>query len=210
MMKNRVLAFGAHPDDIEIGMGGTIRKFAKRSYDIKMVFLWMPTTVNGTKEQLQDEGKSAAKILGSNVMFYNLDPNKIIHIRELINIIENEIDTFKPDEIFTHWMFDSHQEHRILTEAVISASRKNNCSVYMYEQMIPGGIVPYSFRAQMFIDISDEIEDKKNALMEYKSQVQIYGDAFTEGVIGRAKGRGFQIHKKAAECFEVIKEIKQI
>lgn len=210
MKQLRILTIGAHPDDIEIGVGGTIRKFTKDSHTVKMLFIWMPTHQPGKEKQREEEGKEAAKILGAEAEFLNFNPERVVLLRDLVKIIEQKINKFKPDEIYTQWIYDSHQEHRLVSEAVISATRKNNCSVYMYEPTIPGGLVPQPFRAQMFIDISEEIDDKIKALEQYKSQLELYGDLLIKGVRGRALFRGFQIHKRAAECFEIIKEIKKI
>lgn len=80
----------------------------------------------------------------------------------------------------------------------------------MYEQTIPGGIVPYGFRMQSLIDISDVIDLKLNSILAHKSQVDSNGDWWLYGIEGRAMYRGYQINVKFAEAFEVIKEVKSI
>jgi LmbE family N-acetylglucosaminyl deacetylase len=80
----------------------------------------------------------------------------------------------------------------------------------MYEQTIPGGVVPYAFQPQMFVDISDTIDIKMNSVCSHESQVIANGEWWEYGVKGRAMYRGYQIHKKYAEAFEVIKDIKTI
>ena len=53
MTKNRLMiAFGAHPDDIEIGMGGTVAKLAGMGYDVRLVIATLPNFVKtDTKEE---------------------------------------------------------------------------------------------------------------------------------------------------------------
>jgi len=82
----------------------------------------------------------------------------------------------------------------------------------MYEQTIPGSIVPYGFKPQMFIDITDFIDTKINSLLCHESEAERHNiDSLWEyGVKGRASYRGYQINVKYAESFEIIKEIPLI
>ena len=202
----RALAFGAHPDDIEVGMGGTIAKYSKKKYDMFMVIAAIPNK----KEVRWKEAKNAAKILGAELVILDIDPDKIIFSRELVRRFDEAIREYSPDIVYTHWNHDSHQDHVAVANAVIASTRKNNCSLYMYEQTIPGGIVPYGFRTQSFVDISEVIDTKVDSIMAHKSQVGINGEWWLYGVKGRAMYRGYQINVKYAEAFEVVKEIKRI
>ena len=83
-------------------------------------------------------------------MFLNIDPIKLEFNRRLIKEIDEIIKDASPDVVYTHWNHDSHQDHFVVSNATIAATRRNICSLYMYEQIIPGGIVPYGFRAQYF------------------------------------------------------------
>jgi LmbE family N-acetylglucosaminyl deacetylase len=80
----------------------------------------------------------------------------------------------------------------------------------MYEQTIPGGVVPYAFQPQLFIDITDTIDSKIKSVLAHESQVISNGEWWEYGIKGRAMYRGYQIHKKYAEAFEVVKDIKMI
>ncbi len=199
----KVLAFGAHPDDIEIGMGGTICKYVQSKHQVLMAI----ATVTKQREQRLKEAEKAAATLGAAITIMDIEPHKMVLGRELINIFDPLIAGFSPDIIYTHWNHDSHQDHITVSEAVIAASRKNSYSVYMYEQTIPGGIAPYAFRAQSFIDISGVIDTKINSIRAHKSQVDANGESWLQGILGRAAYRGYQIDKRYAEAFEVIKEI---
>lgn len=202
----RVLVFGAHPDDIEIGMGGTIVKYSQNNHNVLEVI----TTIPNQKSTRWNEAENAAKILGAEINILDLDPNEIIFSRKLVREYDKIIRDFSPDVIYTHWNHDSHQDHVAVSNAVIASARKNNCSLYMYEQTIPGGIVPYGFRTQSYVDISDVIDTKTASIMAHKSQVEANDEWWLYGVKGRAMYRGYQIHTKYAEAFEVIKEIKLI
>jgi len=205
LSKFRILAFGAHPDDIEIGCGGTIAKCSSQGHDVLCVVCLTPTNF----EIRQQEARNACKVLNSDITFLNADPDDFQLNRSLIKDFDEIITDYKPDKIFTHWNHDSHQDHRIVSEATISSTRKNNCSLYMYEQTIPGSIVPYGFKPQLYIDITDTIELKIKSLLCHKSEADRHNmDSLWEyGIKGRASYRGYQINSKYAEAFEVVKEL---
>lgn len=202
----KVIAFGAHPDDIEVGMGGTIAKYAGRGHDVLMVVATVPS---GRESRITEAGR-AAKILGADLRILDLNPEDLMFSRRLVNLFSDVVSDFKPDVMYTHWNHDSHQDHVYVSEAGIAAARRNNFSVYMYEQTIPGGIVPYGFRPQSFVDISDTIKLKVRSVLAHKTQVKTNGRWWVYGIEGRAMYRGYQINAKYAEAFEVVKEIKTI
>ncbi len=105
---------------------------------------------------------------------------------------------------------DSHQDHIAVSQATVAASRKSSCPLYMYDQALPSGMTPYSFRAQSFVDISETIDVKTAAVMAHKSQVAIFGDYWIRGMKGRAAYWGFSLGVQYAEAFEVVKEIQEI
>lgn len=201
-----IVVFGAHPDDMEIGMGGTIAKYTQAGYDVYMVLVEIPNN----KEQRLSEAKKASKILGADLIFLDMDPDELVFSRKIVREFDNIIKEYSPNAVYTHWNHDSHQDHVVVTEGVIAATRKNRCSLYMYEQTIPGGIVPYGFRMQSMVDISEVMDIKENSILAHESQVNSNGDWWLYGIKGRAMYRGYQINVKFAEAFEVVKEIKSI
>lgn len=201
-----IIAFGAHPDDIEIGMGGALAKFVQNGHKVTGII----ATIPGKKEKRWDEAKKAADILGINIELLEIDFANLFFSRALVKILDEWILTYKPDIIFTHWNNDSHQDHNALTNGVIAAARKNTCSVYMYEQTLPGGIVPNHFNAQMYIDISQYIDLKIKSINAHDSQLRRNGSYWIQGVKSRAIFRGSQINTNYAEAFQVIKEIYKI
>lgn len=202
----RIMAFGAHPDDIEIGMGGTLAKYSRNDHDVTMVV----ATIPNNRAVRKNEAKTAARVLGANLDILDIDPEKMIFSRELVRILDEVIRDYSPDVVYTHWDHDSHQDHIFLSKATIASTRKNDCSLYMYEQTIPGGIVPSGFNTQAFVDISEDIVIKKDSIMAHKSQVGLNGEWWIYGIEGRAMYHGYQINVKYAEAFEVVKEIKLI
>lgn len=199
-----ILAFGSHPDDIEIGVGGTLAKISREGiHDVTGIVMTLPkdTTVR------RRESEIAAEILGINIKLLNMKFDDLFFSRKLVKKIDDILYEYNPEIIFTHWNGDSHQDHNVLTSGVIAATRLNDCSVYMYEQTLPGGIVPDSFNAQMYIDISDTINKKLKSILAHGSQQRINGELWLHGIKGRAMFRGSQINVKYAEAFQVIKRL---
>ena len=65
--------------------------------------------------------------------FLDLSPDQIIFGRQFVTLVDELIHKYEPEAIFTQWIGDSHQDHQILTRAVIAASRDVN-NLYMSSQ----------------------------------------------------------------------------
>ena len=209
MQSKSILVFGAHPDDLEIGMGGTIAKLSAMGYEVQPIIATLPNFVKSdTKEGRKTESILSAKVMGCKApVFLDLSPDEMIFGRKFITLIGSLVTKYKPDSVFTQWYGDSHQDHQILTKSVISACRDQD-NLFMYETTIPGGITENSFRPQLFVDISETLDTKKNALECFESQFVRCGEIWIPAIIGRCSYRGYQINSKYAEAFEVVKVTK--
>ena len=76
----KVIAFGAHPDDIEIGMGGTIAKHASAGDRVVMVI----TVIPNNRQQRRREAERAADVLGAELMVLDIPPLELSHTRGVI------------------------------------------------------------------------------------------------------------------------------
>jgi LmbE family N-acetylglucosaminyl deacetylase len=200
--RKAVVVFGAHPDDVEIGMAGTISRLAAAGNDVFVCIANIPND----RERRKAERLEAAQIMGvKDVIFMSLWADELGYNRKTIGAIDSIVRSLEPHSIFTHWVEDSHQDHVNLTRCVIAATRKNHFNVYMYEQTIPGGITPAAFRAQYLVDVSGFVEQKMASIRAHVSQIDHNGDWWMEGIRGRAMYRGYQMHSRYAEAFEVIK-----
>jgi len=209
MQSKSILVFGAHPDDLEIGMGGTIAKLSAMGYEVQPIIATLPNFVKSdTKEGRKTESMLSAKVMGCEPpVFLDLSPDEMIFGRKFITLIDSLVTKYKPDSVFTQWYGDSHQDHQTMTKSVISACRDQD-NLFMYETTIPGGITENSFRPQLFVDISETVDTKKNALECFESQFVRCGKIWIPAIIGRCSYRGYQINSKYAEAFEVVKVTK--
>jgi N-acetylglucosamine malate deacetylase 1 len=94
-----------------------------------------------------------------------------------------------------------------LTRAVIAASRDVD-NLFMYETTIPGGVTENAFRSQLYVDITEALDIKANALECFESQKIRGGHLWINAVLGRCSYRGYQMNTKYAEAFEVVKTVR--
>ncbi|AAU41262.1 MULTISPECIES: bacillithiol biosynthesis deacetylase BshB1 [Bacillus] len=175
-----ILAFGAHSDDVEIGMGGTIAKYTKKGFQIGICDLTQAElSSNGTVETRKSEAALAAEILGASPRISLTLPDRGLFpsqaaIRDVVAVIRKH----KPKLVFVPYPKDRHPDHghaaEIVEEAVFSAgihkyedAEKQPAhkvqNVYYY--MINGFHKP-----EFVIDISETINQKKDGLAAYQSQ----------------------------------------
>lgn len=201
----RVLAFGAHPDDVEIGVGGTLAKLAGLGTEVTIVVL--TSFPDNEADARWNEAERAAATLGADLELLDVPDRERSFDRDMVNLFDDLLEWYDPDAVFTHWLHDSHQDHVALTRSVLAATRKNRRSVYMYEPMTPGGIVAESFDPQLYVDVSETTGAKFESLRAHESQVAKHGDAWLDGIEGRSRFRGFQVGTTHAEAFEVVKAV---
>lgn len=210
MAGKNILAIGAHADDVEIGCGGTIASHIKNGDRVIILIMTESffTNYDGkvlrTKEEGQIEEESSAKILGAELINLGFKTKQVPYSGESIEAINEIIDKYNIDFIYTHWYHDTHQDHRRTTQSVLSAGRyvKN---ILMYEPEYPAGRSYSGFHNQYYVDISTTIGIKMDSLNVHKSQIKKYGDDFLKAVEARARHRGYEIGSKYAECFEVLR-----
>ena len=202
MKKMNILGIGAHPDDIEFGCSGTLIKYAQTGHN---VFLLVMTQGDqgGVSEIRAKEQMVSKKIIGAKEVFWGgYEDTHLIVEKELITKIENVIYENKPDLIFCHYPEDTHQDHRHLTQAVMSAAR-NLKNVIFYE-----GPTTQNFTAGVFVDISGLLEHKIDSLMAHESQVtktNIEDLSIVEIAKSLANFRGIQGRVKYAEAFQPLR-----
>lgn len=214
----KIIAIGAHLDDIEIACGGTLAKALESGHIVKMVVLSNSAYMNydgvveRTEEQAIKEGKEAASLLGVEDLEIHDFPNKDIpYDSTAVELLDSRFDAFGPDLILTHWTFDTHKSHRNTALSTIAAGRYHT-SILMYEPFPPSGRSYVAFRPQYYVDITPHIERKLAALRAHRSQYIHYGEeCWIDAVKARALFRGFDLIKregngsKYAESYEVLR-----
>lgn len=208
----KILAVGAHLDDIEIACGGTLAKAIECGHQVKVLIMSKSGYTNKEgKEQRSDEiavkeGTSALNVLGiTDIQIGSFSTKDIPFQSDVVNAIDVCIADYNPDIIFTHHPFDTHQAHVGVSNATIAAARRRN-TVFFYEPITPSGRSYVAFRPQLYIDVERTIEKKIASLREHKSEYNKFGaEDWITGVKCRCGFRGYEIGKKYAEAFEILR-----
>jgi len=197
-----ILAIGAHPDDIEYGCAGTLIKYAERDHRILLMIL-TGGEEGGNGEERKREQSAAAEIIGAQQVFWGGYRDTQLPLnKKLIDKIEEVLVEVKPDLILVNYGDDTHQDHRILTEATMSATR------YVRNVLFFEGPTTQNFNPQVFVDISDTLERKFQALKSHESQVMktnIENMSIVELARANATFRGIQGRVKFAEAFAPLR-----
>lgn len=163
--QNRVLAIGAHPDDVEIGCGGILLQHAEAGDSVHI--LTLSNGENGGLSHIRkNEAKAAAALLKAQLHFGGLQDTKITEGPETIEVIEQTVQLVRPDIIYTHSHNDQHQDHRNVHQATVVAARHIE---HLNAYQSPSASI--AFKPSRFVDISDMLEGKLNLLNCYASQL---------------------------------------
>ena len=194
----RVLALGAHPDDIEAGCGGTLIKYALSGHRI---FLMVMTAGErgGKGTARKREQQRASRHLRAEKIFWGGYPDTKVPAGEgLIGRIERVVHEVDPHFIFVHYHDDTHQDHRHLAISTVTATRYTR-NVLFYE-----GPTSQNFSPTVFVDIDPVLQKKIDALKAHQSQVMktnIEGLTIVDIIRSSAHFRGIQGRVKNAEAF---------
>jgi LmbE family N-acetylglucosaminyl deacetylase len=217
--KMRILAIGAHPDDVELGCGASLALLKKKGNRIHVLVLTRGEASGDPGIRTFECKESARLLCVDNLFFGNLPDTKITDGLETIMKIEGIISRVKPDLIFTHSEKDGHQDHRNTCLATLSAAR-NSKKILLFES--PAAL--REFCPQVFIDVGLTFNTKLQALRAFGSQTsKVYfrggknvtdeGRKFpyvSNAIEGLARFRGFQAGVALAEAFEVGKYLLEV
>ena len=208
----KILAIGAHLDDIEIACGGTLAKAAEAGHNVKVLIMSKSgyTNKEGNVQRSDDvavrEGLNALHTLGiEDIEILDFPTKDIPFSSDVVNAIDLRMSAYNPDVIFTHHPFDTHQAHEGVSKASIAAARRKN-TVIFYEPITPSGRSYVAFKPHLYVNIESTLDKKIESLKCHTSEYNKFGaEDWIEGVRCRCGFRGYEIGKKYAEAFEVLR-----
>jgi len=217
----RVLAIGAHPDDLEILCGGTLARFAGRGDPVTMLVM-----SDGSAGHAQiaapelaaireREARAAAAVIGAELVWLGLPDEFVFNDEPTRRRLLDAIRAARPDLILTHAPVDYHPDHVATHRAVFDASfvmglpnvqtpsppHPGVAPLFYFDTLAGQGFLPTEY-----VDISETFAVKREMLRQHASQVEWlqYHDgidivAFMETV---ARFRGLQCGAEYAEGFQ--------
>ena len=171
-----VLAIGAHPDDIELGIGGTVAVLADAGVNVVMAIVSVPAEY----EVRVAEANDSAAILGCELrILLEGGCRRIEDLKnyQLVGLLDALVKESRPAAVLTHGPTDFHHDHVAVYHATVSAQRISLFDLYSYVPTMTRP-VPVPFEPNAFVDISSTMETKLRAIAAHKSQFYSRGLPF--------------------------------
>jgi bacillithiol biosynthesis deacetylase BshB1 len=225
-MKLDILAFGAHPDDIEISIGGMLISEVLQGKKVGLVDLTRGEMgTRGTPEIRDIEAKNAAEIIGASVRLNLMFPDGMFEISNENKLVIIElIRKYQPDVVLTNAPSDRHPDHGRAAQLVVEScflaglekikisdgelkAWRPKC-IYQYVQF-------YHHQPDFIYDISNVIEQKMDCILAHGSQFHnpnsdepetvISSVHFKENIKARASDIGIQAGFRYGEPLLVVR-----
>jgi LmbE family N-acetylglucosaminyl deacetylase len=218
----RTLVVAPHPDDELLGVGGTLFRRKHEGSTLAWLIMtgissdygWRPEAVKKRAEEISQ----VKDVFGFDSVFeLNYPTTKLDQIprNELVESVSEVLRNFLPHEVFLPHPSDVHSDHRVTFEVVASCTKwfrfPSIKKVLAYETLSETGFGLDSsnlFRPNVFINIESYLQNKLNTMNIYSSET---GDfpfpRSSEAISSLAKMRGAASGYKAAEAFELLREI---
>jgi len=224
-----ILVVVAHPDDEVLGCGGTIARLARHGHEVYTAILGEGITSRYERpreaekklvEQLHAQSHDVGRLLSAKEVFLlNLPDNRFdtVPLLDIVKMIENLIDKLQPAVIYTHNGGDLNIDHQIVHRATLTAARPlQNCPVkeiYVFE--VPSSTdwafqqFEPAFRPNVFMDITDTLETKVQAMQLYESEARPFPHPRSpEALRAIAHRWGSMVGLEAAEAFQLVRAVR--
>jgi LmbE family N-acetylglucosaminyl deacetylase len=195
-----VLAVGAHPDDLELAVGGSLARLSRNGARVVMAIVSIPTDFARRREEAQ----RAAEILGCELRFLiddgckRIDDIKTYHLVTLIDAVVHDLE---PAAVMTHSANEFHRDHVAVHNACVSAQRLKAFDFFHFNPTMCRP-VPTPFHPRAYIDVSETMDIKMKAIEAHASQFGSRGlDTELYRDIARLNGR--MVGVKYAEGLDV-------
>lgn len=216
----RVLAVGAHPDDVEILCAGTLARYAHAGHEVTICVATdgtaghkriPPKELAGIRER---EARESARIVGAEFIWLGFPDELLFHDRPTRLAFTDAIRQSAPDVIITHAQNDYHPDHRSVSETVLAASFVASLSNVETEHDAHYKVPPIyymdtlagrGFHPEEYVDIGETLDVKREMLARHASQLEWLEDhdgiRIVEFMEKMARTRGLQAGVTFAEGF---------
>ncbi|MFT7618904.1 MAG: LmbE family N-acetylglucosaminyl deacetylase [Planctomycetota bacterium] len=209
----RILAIGAHFDDVEIGCGGSLAKHRADGDDVAIFVATHSGYLGIDGSQMRDpdvarsEGEAAAAILGiDEVHCGGFETNNLVCDEALVVALRRLVDDFKPDLVYSHWLDDVHLDHHNLARAALSACR-HVPSFLCYRSNLYASAG--SFDGRFLRDISSTLKKKREACLAHASEIDRGLADLVDDILAKNCADARPLGLQAVECFEVIRFLEK-
>jgi LmbE family N-acetylglucosaminyl deacetylase len=219
----RVLAIGAHPDDVEILCGGTLALYAQAGHELVIAIatngnVGSPTL---TRDEIaairRAEAEASGRLLGAELIWMDFDDEWLFNDRPTRTVFIDTIREARPDVLFVHSPADYHPDHRnagqlALDAAIPSVIRLVETSrpalTELPQTFVMDTLGGLEFEPDVYVDITDTLAIKAAALARHASQDEwlqhLYGMGYQQFIVDQAELRGREAGVRHAEAFRVV------
>jgi LmbE family N-acetylglucosaminyl deacetylase len=224
-----VSVIAAHPDDELLGCGGTAARLAHEGHLVSFAILGegitsrQPQREAADREQvsaLRTTSEQVANLLGAKKLsMHGLPDNRFdtLPLLEVVKIVEQVIEEWRPDVIYTHHCGDLNVDHQVVGRAVLTATRpmRGQCvrELYMFEvasstewafqQLAP------VFNPNVFVDISSTLSLKLEGMRAYECEIRRFPHPRSEEALRAIAQRwGSVAGCNAAEAFQAVRVLR--
>jgi N-acetylglucosamine malate deacetylase 1 len=195
-----VLAIGAHPDDLELAIGGMLARLSREAARVVMAVVSIPSDY----ERRRAEAERAAEILGCELrVLLDGECKRIDDIKnyQLVGMLDALVRELQPAAVLTHSANEFHRDHVTVHNACISTQRLKPFDFFHFNPTMCRP-VPVEFHPRAYVDVSDTMEAKMEAIAAHVSQFGARGlEAEMYRDLARLTGR--MVGVKYAEGIDV-------
>ncbi|MCD6043987.1 MAG: hypothetical protein K0R40_3590 [Burkholderiales bacterium] len=163
-----VVAIGAHPDDLELAIGGTLARLSRDGVRVVMAVVSIP----GDYHVRLEEAKRAAAILGCELrVLMDGGARRIDDLKsyQLVGMLDSVVRECEPAAVLTHSAAEFHRDHVTVHNATVSTQRLLQFDFFSYSPTMCRP-VPVQFHPRLYVNVSDTIEAKMDAIKAHESQ----------------------------------------
>lgn len=210
---NKILIVGAHFDDAELGAGGTAAKLAdagKKVYKVTLtdnVTNFKQRNINVNYDSSIAQSKRACDVLGVEELPFETEAcSSLVYSKQVMQRLEAIIFKYDIDTVFIHFNEDMNRDHVEANNICLTAAR--HCANIL-EYQSNGYILDNSFYPTFFVNVSDYIDKKRDALAQYGTEHNRMNRLF-DTIIERNHIWGYANEVEYAEGFRIVKMLDEI
>lgn len=226
LLPMKTLVVAPHPDDELLGCGGTLLRRVAESGTVGWLLMTAITVEKGwSSERIEQRAieinqvRKGLHIDPSHLYALNFPTAELdcASMTTLVGQISDVFSVFEPNEVFLPHPSDVHSDHRVTFEAASACTKwfryPSVKRVMTYETLSETefGLNPVekAFQPNLFVNISEQLEEKISLLEIYRSELGEHPfPRSLEAVKSLALLRGSQMGAKAAEAFQVLREFE--
>jgi LmbE family N-acetylglucosaminyl deacetylase len=220
MKRRTVLAIGAHPDDLEVLCGGTLALYSRHGWRVVMYHVTdgskggLDKAPERIREERSREAIDAAGVIGALSAGGGFADGEVSMTLESRSLLVDVVREYKPQVILTHHPRDYHPDHmstsKLVLEAIYMVGIPNLRTQHTALDYLPhlyyfDTVVGIHFEPELFVDISEVIELKREMMRRHTSQLSFvqehHGIDFLDMIEITGRYRGYQCNVRYAEGF---------